>query len=365
MRAEAPFPPVPRRLQDAPPALARACLNIRRFLHSALAVREPWPLCLAAVSGGADSTALVLCLHLLRVPLIVAHLDHGLRPESADDARHVADLAAAFDLECLMEQADVAAAAKAAGLGLEDAGRRLRYAMLERLRRERGATWIVTGHHLDYLSEDVLLRLIRGSGWPALAGMPARDDARHLLRPLLHTPRAELTDWLRLAGLPWRDDPSNSERAVRRNRIRHDLLPLIRAENPSFDQGVRRLWELARLDEAYWREITEEPVVDADREAADSILIARDRLGSLAPAARLRLYLACVRRLAEGHDGVRTGVRAGVQAGVQARADALLQLDALWRKRRTGAVVRLPGIDARLLPEGIVFERRRAPSDFT
>jgi hypothetical protein len=104
------------------------------------------------------------------------------------------------------------------------------------------------------------------------------------------------------------------------------------------------LWELARLDEAYWRAAAENP-----EQATGSILIARDRLDSLAPAARLRLYLACVRRLAEEGEGI------------QARADALLHLDALWRKRRSGAVVRLPGIDARLLPGdsgGIAFERR-------
>lgn len=354
------FPPVPQRLQDVPPVLARACLNIRRFLHAVPQVREPWPLCLAAVSGGADSTALVLCLHLIRIPLIIAHLDHGLRPESADEAGHVADLAAAFGLECMTERADVAAAAKEQGLGLEDAGRRLRYAMLERLRRERGAAWIVTGHHLDDLSEDVLLRLIRGSGWPSLAGMPARDDARHLLRPLLHTPRAELTTWLRLTGLPWREDPSNRERSARRNRIRHDLLPLIRAENPSFDQSVRRLWELARLDETYWRAITGapgdswNPEDPEDREtdgslpnASGSILIAQERLRDLAPAGRLRLYLACIRHLAGGCENS------------QARADTLLQLDALWRKRRTGATLRLPGIDARLTAGGVVFERRK------
>lgn len=352
MRRPASFPPIPQRLQDAPPALAHACLRIRRFMRTDLGLREPWPLCLAAVSGGADSTALVLGLHLLNVPLIVAHLDHGLRPESADEARHVAELAEAFGLDCRVERADVAASARALGLGLEDAGRRLRYAMLERLRRERGAEWIVTGHHLDDLSEDVLLRLIRGSGWPALAGMPAKDDERHLVRPLLHTPRAELESWLRLLGLPWCEDPSNHERTVRRNRIRHDLLPLIRTENPAFDQSVRRLWELARLDEAYWRDVAALPETIAETGdgagASGYVRLGRDQLDNLAPAARLRLYLACVRRLA------------GSGAGSQARADALLQLDALWRQRRTGAVLRLPGIDVRIRREGMVFERRVA-----
>ena len=319
-------------------------------MRETLNLAEPWPLCVAAVSGGADSTALLLCLRLLGVPLIVVHLDHALRPESADEARHVAELAAAFGLECVIRREDVAAVARERGVGLEDAGRQCRYVLLEDVRRERGAEWIVTGHHLDDLSEDVLLRLIRGSGWPALAGMPARDDARRVLRPLLHIPRAELESWLRMAGLSWCEDASNQEREARRNRIRHDILPLIRAENPAFGQAVRRLWEQARRDEAYWQDVIE-PEMPEIKDApgagpADGILLARERLDKLHSAARLRLYLACVRRLRDTK---------GAGQGVQARADALLRLDALWRARRTGAALQLPGVSVRVLREGLHF----------
>lgn len=339
-----------RRLQDAPPPLAHACLGVRRFMRETLRMPEPWPLCVAAVSGGADSTALLLCLRLLGVPLIVVHLDHALRRESADEARHVAELAASFGLECVARREDVAAVARERGVGLEDAGRQCRYALLENVRRERGAEWIVTGHHLDDLSEDVLLRLIRGGGWPALAGMSARDDVRRVLRPLLHTPRAELEAWLRMAGLSWCEDASNHGREARRNRIRHDILPLIRAENPAFGQAVRRLWQQARQDEDYWRGMIEPEMPAAG--PADGILLARERLDKLHPAARLRLYLACVRRLRDTR---------GAGQGVQARADALLRLDALWRARRTGAVLLLPGVSVRVLRNGLRFSGNGNP----
>lgn len=337
-----PIPALPLRLQDAPPSVARACLGIRRFMRDTLDVTAPWPRCLAAVSGGADSTALLVALRLLGVPLVVAHIDHALRPESATEAGHVAGLAEALALPCACVRIDVADRAAAWGVGFEEAGRAVRYAALETMRREHRADWILTGHHLDDLCEDVLLRLIRGSGWPSLAGMPARDDARRLLRPLLHTPKAALCAMLKAVGLAWNEDASNRARNVRRNRIRLDLLPLIRAENPAFGQSVRRLWQLARLDEAYWAHTIPAPTPERPEgpEGPGLILLAKERLDRLAPAARLRLYMACLKAL--GGKG-------------QALADNLLRLDALWQARRGGTLVQLPGASATITRQGIIF----------
>jgi tRNA(Ile)-lysidine synthase len=344
---------LPARLQDASPAVAHACLRIERFMRETLGLARPWPVCVAAVSGGADSCAMLIALHLLKVPLIVAHLDHGLRPESRDDARYVADLALALDLPCECARVDVAAVAAARKIGLEDAGRRSRYAFLEQIRVRHGAQWIATAHHLDDLCEDMLLRLIRGSGWPALGGMPARDDGRRLLRPLLQTPQRTLRAMLRALGLSWREDAGNQSRAARRNRIRQDLLPLIRRENPSFDQAVRRLWQMARLDEHYWRTILDpsgrERASRQEENPERGLVLAGARLDSLHPAARLRLYLECVHRLRE---------RAGQNDSriPQARMDSLVRLDALHSARRTGTEVRLPGLRARVIRKGIRFE---------
>ena len=320
---------------------ARLAFSVRRFMEDSLRLSPPWPRCLLAVSGGADSTALLHVLHALDVPLSVAHLDHGLRPESADEARQVAALAARLNVPCTVERCDVAAFAAARKLGLEDAGRQCRYAMLERLRCEQGADWIVTGHHLDDLSEDVLLRLIRGSGWPALAGMAARDDERRLLRPLLHTPRQDLETMLRELQISWCDDTSNQERTARRNRIRLDILPLIRAENSAFGDSVRRLWHLARTDEDYWNDTLGDTVPEPDGQG--ELVVDTARLDGLLPAARLRLYLACVR-------AVSTFSGSG-----QARQQALLRLDELWRARRSGSVIQMPGVQARISRQGIAF----------
>ena len=320
---------------------ARLVFSVRRFMEDNLRLSPPWPRCLLAVSGGADSTALLHILHALEVPLSVAHLDHGLRPESADEARQVVALAERLNLSCVVKRCDVTAFAAERKLGLEDAGRQCRYAMLERLRSEQGADWIVTGHHLDDLGEDVLLRLIRGSGWPALAGMPARDDERHLLRPLLHMPRQDLETLLRELHIPWCDDSSNQERKARRNRIRLDILPLIRAENPAFGDSVRRLWHLARADEDYWQAALGDAVPAPDGQG--ELFVEAARLDGLLPAARLRLYLACVR-----------AVSAASGSG-QARQQALLRLDELWRAKRSGAVIQMPGVQARISRQGIVF----------
>ena len=182
--------PLPQCLRDVPPACARLCLNVRRFLEERCGGR-PGRI-IAAFSGGADSTALALILRCLGLPVTLAHLDHGLRPESGEEAEAAREFARRLGVPCVVRRVDVAGLARSEGLGLEDAGRRARYAFFEETRVAAGGGWIATGHHLDDLAEDMLLRLIRGTGWPALGGMKAADPARHLVRPLLATPRADV-----------------------------------------------------------------------------------------------------------------------------------------------------------------------------
>ncbi|MEG2005340.1 MAG: tRNA lysidine(34) synthetase TilS, partial [Bilophila sp.] len=181
-----PSPALPRTLQELPSAGARLCLDVRRFLLTQLrqergeAIGET----IVGFSGGADSTALALVLRCLGVPVCLAHLDHGLRSESAAEARAATVFAARLGVACHVRRVEVAKLAQAGGMGLEEAGRQARYAFLEEVRQKRNAPWIATGHHLDDLSEDVLLRLTRGTGWPGLGGMEALDSGRHLVRPL-------------------------------------------------------------------------------------------------------------------------------------------------------------------------------------
>ena len=160
-------------LRSLPPASARLCLAVERFCLRRLKLPRGTRLVLA-LSGGADSTALACILHILsprlRLDLFALTVNHGLRPEADADARCARDLCARLGIPCVQRHADVTGLASGKGWGLEEAGRHARYALLEEERRARQADFVALGHHNEDLSEDVLLRLTRGTGWPALGG---------------------------------------------------------------------------------------------------------------------------------------------------------------------------------------------------
>lgn len=180
-----------------------------------------------AVSGGADSTAL---LHLLaedgRLRLVAWHLDHGLRSEARAEAELVAEQARRLGVALLRATADVRALAAAWGLGIEAAGRRCRYQLLAEAAAACGASVVATAHHRDDQAETVLMHALRGAGDRGLSGIPARRrlaDGVELVRPLLSYGRQELHAWLRARGLTWSEDPSNRDRRFRRNELRAHL----------------------------------------------------------------------------------------------------------------------------------------------
>lgn len=219
-----------------------------------------------AVSGGADSVALLLLLADIAdergLSLAVAHFDHRLRPESSDDADFVRALADRLGLEFHLASADPAAGA-AAGPNVEQAARRLRYGFFARLVRSGVAAYVATAHTRDDQAETVLLRLLRGAGptglagiWPQLDLTPSGAAGRRpwLVRPLLDFTREQLRAWLRARGQPWREDASNGQLDRARNRVRHLLLPALVSDfNPALTSRLAGLAELARADELYWR----------------------------------------------------------------------------------------------------------------
>lgn len=305
---------------------------------------------LAAVSGGGDSLALLCCLYLLRpwlgCTLHVLHVDHGLRPESPNEALVVAGYCASWGIPCTLRQAAVAEHAACHGLGLEEAGRQLRYAVLEEERQRLPAAWILTGHQQEDLEEDVLLRLIRGTGWPALGGMQALDADRHLLRPLLCCAPQELRALLHACQVPWLEDSSNADSRFRRNRLRHSVLPLLRAENPSLHRSIAQLHTLAQLDAAHWTTVLDAALRACPwQETAAGITLPALLLRRLDQAGRLRLYLRTMNWLhhRHGHTG-------------QARASSLFALDAAWQAGRGGTCFQFPGtLEARLHHGAIHF----------
>jgi tRNA(Ile)-lysidine synthase len=209
-----------------------------------------------AVSGGPDSVALLLSLAQVHGdPLVVAHLNHQLRgPESDEDEAFVAGLAERLNLNCRCARFDVAERARVEQENLEATARRVRYDWLADVCRETGISVIATGHTTDDQAETVLHRLLRGSGFKGLSGIARRKtltDGIELIRPLLSVRRADVLAFLAAAGQEYRLDSSNQDRRYTRNRIRHELLPLLRSDyNQGIDAVLCRLAEQAqRLEE--------------------------------------------------------------------------------------------------------------------
>ena len=205
---------------------------------------ERW---LAAVSGGADSVALLAALReqLPAGRLTAAHLNHNLRgPESDADAAWVAELCTKWGLPLIAESRPVASLSAAWGVGFEEAARRARYEFLEQAARQAGCTVIALAHTASDQAETVLHHLLRGTGLAGLRGIPEQRPLGPtiLVRPLLEVTREEIAAYLDSLGQDYRTDRSNQERVATRNRLRLDLLPQLRAEyNPQIDRALTRL----------------------------------------------------------------------------------------------------------------------------
>ena len=213
----------------------------------------------AAVSGGADSVALLRLLLELReelgIVVCVAHFHHQIRgPEADDDQQFVAELAGKFSLELHSGSADVPAYARDHKLSLESAARELRHRWFAELVRDRRADKIATAHTLDDQAETVLMRILRGTGVRGLAGIAPEQKDKHLVRPFLSVSRSDIEAYLKSMEQPWRTDSSNRDLSHTRNRVRHLLLPLLEKDfNPSIRQTLAELAEVAQWEDEYWR----------------------------------------------------------------------------------------------------------------
>ena len=220
-----------------------------------------------AVSGGSDSVALLLALSELRDrflkanhsaydaaspkgKLIAGHFHHGLRGSDADrDAAFVQALCEERGIACEVGEIDAENRKKVPGEGWESTLREKRYDFLTELAERHGARYVVTGHTVDDQVETILHRVIRGTGLRGLSGMPRSrplSPAVSLIRPMLTLSRRLAQDYLTTLGVDWRTDPSNESCEFTRNRIRHDLVPLLEREfNPQASTAILRLGHLA------------------------------------------------------------------------------------------------------------------------
>ena len=259
--------------------------RVRRFIERNSMLQDSRGV-VVAVSGGPDSVALLDILVRVRdlqvkrgtalLQLHVAHLDHRIRAEeSAEDAEFVRALASRLGLDSTVEAVDVPAAARASKRGIEETARELRYGFLARTARERGLELIATGHTMSDQAETMLMRLVRGSGArglssmrpvtrlqnfdavrlrgeaseresgelraSALPGLPVPLSWRPLLiRPLLCIERVEIEEYCNARGLEFRIDASNETRDYLRNRVRHDIIPLLEELNPRVVRSISR-----------------------------------------------------------------------------------------------------------------------------
>ena len=214
---------------------------------------------LCAVSGGADSVCLLHWLYGLRTTwgfaLTAAHYNHNLRGE---ESRRDADFVRSFvetccpDVTLLVGSGDVSGQAARNKTGIEETAREMRYAFLQESARQVGANVIATAHNADDNAETVLLHMIRGSGLRGLTGIqPKRNN---IVRPLLTTHRAEIEEYLRRYGLPHVEDSSNRDERFARNRVRRQLLPLLKDMQPQFVDHMSRTARLLAEDEEYLTE---------------------------------------------------------------------------------------------------------------
>jgi len=227
----------------------------------------PGDLVVVGVSGGADSMGL---LHgLLRlgkspdwpIRLHVAHLHHGIRGAEADaDERFVREQAEALGLPCSAGRADVPAEARRRKVSIEEAARDCRYAFFQRVCLQTGSRVLAVAHHADDNAETIVQRFFRGTGLHGLAGIrPSRplwpgSDIR-LVRPMLYMRRIRVREFLAKAGIPFRHDSTNDVLTATRNRIRHEILPLVeRRLNPQAIDAMLRLSEQAAGLDEYLRE---------------------------------------------------------------------------------------------------------------
>lgn len=224
-----------------------------------------------AVSGGADSVALLRLLRELRaelgIVLAVVHLNHKLRGEESDrDEEFVRDLARTQQLEFYTREADVEWRAAEEHISIEAAARELRYGFFEDILGASPTVGmpldkVATGHTMDDQAETVLMRVIRGTGMRGLRSIqpriPVEDETGQLsgeiIRPLLRVRRHEVEQYLGAISQPWREDSTNAEPKFTRNRVRHVLMPLLEGEfNPGVVEGLAELAEIARQEEDYW-----------------------------------------------------------------------------------------------------------------
>ena len=239
---------------------------------------------LLAVSGGRDSVVLTDLVGQTRIPFAIAHCNFHLRPGECDrDEAFVRSLAQRYGVECHVAQFDTLAFAEEHRMSVEEAARQLRYDYFEKVRSGNGYSCIATAHHRDDAIETFFINLLRGTGLAGLQGIPLHNG--HVVRPLLPFGRDEIDNYVRQHQLPYVDDSTNSQTLFLRNRIRLQLVPLLRTLSPAFDRTMQsNMSHLADADDIYRSAVEQQRSVVVQPDG-DGFSIGIEALRQLTPVA--------------------------------------------------------------------------------
>jgi len=306
---------------------------------------------LIALSGGADSVSLLHVFGNLRqklgIELCALYLNHGLRPAAAKrEEQFCADLSASLNVPIQVERCNVRKLAAEWKVGEEEAGRRVRYEVLERAADNFGCTKIATGHHADDQAETVLFRVLRGTGVSGLVGIPAKRG--RVIRPLLSCTRSEILEYLDEQGVDYCEDRSNLSDRYSRNFIRNRLLPQIRDRvNLNVDEALRNLALNAADAEALVEQAVSRIVEEVvDRTAGGKLRLALEQLRSYDDATGRAVLRHCLTLLSPGQSAP--------------DRETVLQLEGLVR-RRSRAVSLAHRCQARVVGNEMIIFRETVP----
>ncbi|SHM68670.1 tRNA(Ile)-lysidine synthase [Caldanaerovirga acetigignens] len=256
---------------------------------------------LVGVSGGPDSVCL---LHLLLrfkeefgIDLAIAHLNHSFRGREADeDEAFVKELAKSWGVHCYTQKIDVPAYIRETGLSPEDAARRVRYAFFERVREKIKASRIALAHNSNDREETILMNIFRGSGIEGLVGIePVRD---HYIRPLIEVERGAIEEYLKKKGIPFRIDSTNFQTIYFRNKIRLELLPLIKREYcPHLSTSLKKLSEIASLDVSLLEELSREAYSGAVKRMSCGVMINLEKFEKMHDSLKFRVVRKAVEEI--------------------------------------------------------------------
>ena len=231
---------------------------------------------LVAFSGGIDSSSLAVALQRLKEPLKIKrlallHINHLLRgEESYRDENFARSFAQKYSLGLFVERVDVPSLAKKRGGNIEAVAREERYRLFEEVRKREGFDIVATAHHLGDLVETIILWLTRGTGLEGLLGFEPMEG--NIIRPFYLATRQEIEDFAKKQAIEWAEDSTNYDLSLVRNRIRHRVVPELKAINPNLEESVLRMREILKEENELLEKLVQTALLRVKEEGREGFL---------------------------------------------------------------------------------------------